>query len=236
MCGIVGYLGKNQAAPILLEGLSRMEYRGYDSAGLVVISPKAARLVKSKGRVAVLKEKTAKENLAGCLGIAHTRWATHGVPSDINSHPHADCKGEIFVVHNGIIENYQKLKQELSEKGHKFISETDTEVLAHLIESLYRGNLFNAVKEALKQVSGAYGIAVVCSKEPEILVAAKLGSPLAVGVTDDEVVVASDVTAILPVTQNVIYLEDGEMAVVKDGKLSITDLDNRLKEKQTQKH
>lgn len=235
MCGIVGYIGKNEASPILLEGLLRMEYRGYDSAGLVVVNSSGAKLIKSKGRVIVLKEKVAQENLSGNLGIAHTRWATHGVPSDVNSHPHQDCKGEIFVVHNGIIENYQKLKKELIEKGHKFVSETDTEVLAHLTESLYQGDIVHAVKSALKQVIGAYGISVVSAKEPEVLVAAKLGSPLAIGVSENEFVVASDVTAILPVTQNVIYLEDGEIAIVKDGKLSISDLDNNTKEKQTQK-
>jgi glucosamine--fructose-6-phosphate aminotransferase (isomerizing) len=235
MCGIVGYLGNKQAAPILLEGLARMEYRGYDSAGLVVVSKAGSILAKSKGRVIKLVGKLDGQEPAGFLGIAHTRWATHGVPSDANAHPHSDCKGEIFVVHNGIIENYQSIKDRLIKDGHKFLSETDTEVLAHLIESLYTGDITLAVQQALKQIIGAYGLAVVSSREPEVLVAAKVGSPLAIGVADGEFIVASDVTAILPVTQNVIYLEDGDLAIIKNSKLTITDLDNKTKNNHTQK-
>jgi glucosamine--fructose-6-phosphate aminotransferase (isomerizing) len=254
MCGIIGYIGKKEAAPILMEGLARMEYRGYDSAGIVVVGKKGAKLVKNKGRVAILKEKIASQDISGNLGIAHTRWATHGIPSDINAHPHSDCKGEIFVAHNGIIENHQKLKDKLIKEGHKFTSETDTEVLAHLIEKYYNrpestneirmtrkatGNSRNsslqgAVQEALKRVIGAYGIAVISSKNPDTLVAAKLGSPLVIGIADGEFVVASDVTAILPVTQKVIYLEDEEMAILTKDKCSITDLHNQLKDKQAQ--
>ncbi len=235
MCGIVGYIGKSEAAPILLEGLSRMEYRGYDSAGLALVSEKESCLVKSKGRVAELKSKMGDKILSSHLGIAHTRWATHGIPSDINAHPHADCKGEIFVVHNGIIENFLQLKEDLIKKGHKFKSETDTEIIVHLIEKYYEDDLAAAVRKALKEIVGAYGIAVISGKEPKTLVAAKLGSPLVVGVAEKEYIVASDITAILPITQQVIYMEDGEMAVFKDEKLHITDLENQVKEKQAEK-
>jgi glucosamine--fructose-6-phosphate aminotransferase (isomerizing) len=241
MCGIVGYIGKKEAVPILMEGLSRMEYRGYDSAGLVVIGKKKPKLAKTAGRVEKLKVKIEGQDFAGNLGIAHTRWATHGRPTDANAHPHADCKGEIFVVHNGIVENYQQLKDWLISEGHKFTSDTDTEVLAHLIEQNYfflgKGKskavegLATAVRGALKKVIGAYGIAVVSAKEPETLVVAKLGSPLVLGIGEKEFIVASDVTAIMPVTQKVVYLEDGEMAVIHSADYAITDLENHLKEK-----
>jgi glutamine---fructose-6-phosphate transaminase (isomerizing) len=253
MCGIIGYIGKREAAPILMEGLFRMEYRGYDSAGLAVVENNKIIFEKTEGRVEKLKNKIADKFIKGNLGIAHTRWATHGKPSDVNAHPHSDCKGEIFVVHNGIIENYKQLKEELIKEGHKFKSETDTEVLAHLIEKYFSEGvgasfsrptdnltggqaqpLQDAVRMALKRVIGAYGLAVVSSKDPQNLVVAKLGSPLVLGIGAEEYVVASDVTAILPVTQKVIYLEDGEMAVLKEGTYQITDLDNHLKERMAQ--
>ncbi len=237
MCGIIGYIGKREAAPILMEGLSRMEYRGYDSAGIAVVGKTGIQMFKDKGRVAVLKEMIAKKDLNGHAGIAHTRWATHGVPNRINAHPHSDCENGIFVVHNGIIENYQVLKDQLIAEGHKFTSETDTEVLAHLIEKYYKKDtdkLAQAVQEALKQVIGAYGIAVIAAGQPEKLVAARFGSPLILGIGQQEYIVASDLTAILPYTAKVIYLEDGEMAVLDSEKYTITDLENHEKDRVTQ--
>jgi glutamine---fructose-6-phosphate transaminase (isomerizing) len=234
MCGIVAYIGKREASSILMEGLSRMEYRGYDSAGIVVVEEGKAQYHKAKGRVAALVEKIENKKLISHTGIAHTRWATHGAPSDANAHPHVDCKSEFFVVHNGIIENYGKIKESLIKEGHKFKSETDTEVLPHLIEKYYKGNLAEAVRSALKKVTGAYGIAVVSTKEPDTFIAAKFGSPLVLGLGSDEYIVASDVTAILPVTQKVVYFDDGEMVIVKKDGYEITDLNKRHKEKATE--
>lgn len=219
MCGIVGYIGKKNAVPVLLEGLKRLEYRGYDSAGMVVIGESgAATLVRRAGRVSNLEE-ALTEPLETGLGIAHTRWATHGKPSEENAHPHADCKGEIFLVHNGIIENYRELKGELLKTSHKFASETDTEILAHLVEAHCKKQksehaLLHAVQEALAGVRGTYGIAVVSSSEPDKIIAARSSSPLLVGIGAEENVVASDASAIISRTKNVIYLEDGEVAEV----------------------
>ena len=234
MCGICGYIGKKQKIGFLLDTLQRLEYRGYDSCGLAIGSGKRIIVKRVRGKINRLSAAISRDIYFN-LGIAHTRWATHGVPSDINAHPHADCKGEIFVVHNGIIENFVQLKNELLKEGHKFKSETDTEIIVHLIEKHYKDDLVSAVRNALKEVIGAYGIAVISAKEPDVLVAAKLGSPLVVGVAKDEFVAASDITAILPITQQVIYMEDGEMAVFKDGNVHITDLENHIKEKRAEK-
>lgn len=223
-----------------MEGLTRMEYRGYDSAGLVVIDKNRAKFFKEKGRVAALKGKIAGQDLSGSLGIAHTRWATHGEPSERNAHPQCDCQGKIFVVHNGIIENYQALKDQLIQEGHKFASDTDTEVLAHLIEKQVTSDkeqvtsLAQAVREALKKITGAYGIAVVSSDDPDHIVAARFGSPLVLGIGQDELVIASDLTAILPLTSKVVYLDDGEMVTLNREKYTITDLENREKNHQAQ--
>ena len=213
MCGIVAYIGADQAAPVLLEGLKRLEYRGYDSAGLAVINDAGeVTSVKSKGRVMVVENRIKDDGgLPGTIGIAHTRWATHGEPNDVNAHPHADdpTTGHgIQLVHNGIIENHAALKTWLLEQGHVFQSETDTEVLAHLIGELYDGDLERAVQTALREVTGAYAIAVICSKEPGVLVAARKGSPLMVGVGSDEYIVASDSSAIVAHTNRAIDLED----------------------------
>ncbi|MFA6534000.1 MAG: glutamine--fructose-6-phosphate transaminase (isomerizing) [Patescibacteria group bacterium] len=226
MCGIIGYIGPKPACPILLEGLKRLEYRGYDSAGLVILNPKAT-LAKAAGRVAVLAEKVGPGGLPGQVGIAHTRWATHGEPNEVNAHPHTDCHGEIFIAHNGIIENYKELRDELRGRGHQFKSQTDSEVVAHLIEENYQGNLEAAVLASLKKVRGTYGLAIVSEREPQKIVVARQSSPLLIGVGADEYFVASDVSALLGYTRQVIYLNDGEVAVLTPGDFKILTLDNQ---------
>ncbi len=213
MCGIVGYIGEKGAIDILLDGLRHLEYRGYDSAGLVILNDMPS-LIKKEGKVADLEE-IIKTKIKGNIGIAHTRWATHGMPTSANAHPHSDCKDEIFVVHNGIIENYKLLKKNLIENGHIFKSETDTEVLAHLIEENYEGNLEEGVDVALSHVIGTYGIAVISKHEPDKIVAARYGSPLIIGLGNNENIIASDPSAILRHTRQVVYLEEGEIVVVK---------------------
>jgi glucosamine--fructose-6-phosphate aminotransferase (isomerizing) len=215
MCGIIGYIGKHQALPILLEGLKRLEYRGYDSAGVAIIDNGHILLEKTKGKISELETHLAGRACPGFTGIAHTRWATHGEPNRQNAHPHLDCTGRLAVAHNGIIENYQVLKKRLLEKGHKFVSETDTEVIAHLIEDHYQGSVEDAVRKAAKQLEGTYGIVVLSRDEPGKLVGLRNGSPLVVGVADGEFFLASDVSAILKHTRQVIYLDDKEMVIVE---------------------
>ena len=218
MCGIIGYIGMRGATPLLLEGLKRMEYRGYDSAGVAVMNGAGVETRKAAGKISELERALAASPVAGDIGIGHTRWATHGVPNECNAHPHVDCKGEIAVVHNGIVENSGTLKKELIARGHTFASDTDTEVIAHLIEEAFDGNLEGAVIEALWQIEGTYGIAVVSSKDKNKIVAARKGSPLLIGLGDGEYYVASDVSAILAQTREVVYLDDGDVAVLtRDG-------------------
>jgi glucosamine--fructose-6-phosphate aminotransferase (isomerizing) len=218
MCGIVGYVGSKNATGLLVDGLKRLEYRGYDSAGVSLMNGGAVETRKAKGKIAMLEEAIGKSPVEGNVGIAHTRWATHGQPNECNAHPHHDCTGTISVVHNGIIENYGPLRSMLQKTGHTFVSETDTEVLAHLIEAAFDGNLEEAVTDALALVEGTYGIAVICSRDPEKVVAARKGSPLLIGLGEGENYIASDVAAILQHTRQVVYLDDGEMAVLtKDG-------------------
>jgi glucosamine--fructose-6-phosphate aminotransferase (isomerizing) len=218
MCGIIGYIGSRGATPLLLEGLKRMEYRGYDSAGVAVMNGSGVETRKAAGKISELERALTTSPVGGDLGIGHTRWATHGVPNECNAHPHIDCKGNIAVVHNGIIENSGTLKKELIAHGHTFVSETDTEVIAHLIEEAFDGNLEDAVIEALWQIEGTYGIAVVSSKDRNKIVAARKGSPLLIGLGDGEYYVASDVSAILAQTREVVYLDDGDVAVLtRDG-------------------
>ena len=218
MCGIIGYIGMRGATPLLLEGLKRMEYRGYDSAGVAVMNGSGVETRKAAGKISQLERALATSPVEGDLGIGHTRWATHGVPNECNAHPHVDCKGDIAVVHNGIIENSGTLKQGLEARGHEFASETDTEVIAHLIEEAFDGNLEDAVIEALWQIEGTYGIAVVSSQDRNKIVAARKGSPLLIGLGDGEYYVASDVSAILAHTREVVYLDDGDVAVLtRDG-------------------
>ncbi len=240
MCGIVGYVGRKSATPVLIEGLKRLEYRGYDSAGVAIIRDGQLHLCKSAGRIAGLEDRLEDhpELAAGMVGIAHTRWATHGAPTEENAHPHTDCTGRIAVVHNGIIENYAALKQVLEDKGHTFRSDTDSEVLAHLVSEFYRdddgGDLPRAVQQALSEVAGTYGLAVVCADEPGMIVAARKGSPLIVGVGADEYIVASDASAIVEHTVNVIYLNDNEMVVIDEAGLRTLTIDNVPVSKQVQ--
>ncbi len=240
MCGIVGYVGRKRAGPILLEGLKRLEYRGYDSAGLAVFVGGRLHIRKCAGRIAGLAAIVAEDADigAGTAGIAHTRWATHGGPTAQNAHPHTDCSGRIAIVHNGIIENYAALKQVLAEKGHTFQSETDSEVLAHLISEFYRNEgvekIEQAVQLALREVTGTYGLAVMCADEPDKIVAARRGSPLIVGVGVDEYIVASDAAAIVEHTVNVVYLNDNEMAVLDREGLRTLTTDNLPVSKQVQ--
>jgi len=223
MCGIVGYAGARPALSIVLDGLRRLEYRGYDSAGVAILGGPGELLIEKRaGKLAnldkALAEDTAQGLGDGTTGIGHTRWATHGAPTTPNAHPHTDLKGNIAVIHNGIIENAASIRKALAKRGHEFRSETDTEVLAHLIGVYYEGNLEEAVAAALRDIEGAYGIAVVCADEPDLIVAARKGSPLLVGVGDHEYFVASDAAAVLEHTRSVIYLDDGEMVVLsRDG-------------------
>lgn len=219
MCGIIGYIGKKEAYPILIEGLKRLEYRGYDSAGVAIFDGEKINLGKEKGKIADLENKVGNRKLSGNIGIAHTRWATHGKPSKTNAHPHTDCSEKITVVHNGIIENYKTLKVNLEKEGHKFISETDTEVLAHLVEKFYKGDLLKAVTQALKSVEGTYGMAIISQDEPDKIVVARNGSPLLIGVGKEEHFVASDASAILNHTRKVIYLDDHEIALITPNKI-----------------
>ena len=219
MCGIVGYIGKKEAYPIVMEGLKRLEYRGYDSAGIAIYDGKELKLSKTKGKVADLEEKVNSEiSKNGSVGIGHTRWATHGIPNDVNSHPHYSNSGELVIIHNGIIENYESIKKELIKRGYTFKSDTDTEVLINLIEDVKKNEkvkLGKAVQIALNQVVGAYAIAVFDKNKPDEIVVAKLGSPLAIGVGEEEFFIASDASPFLEYTKKAIYLEDEEMAIVR---------------------
>ncbi len=235
MCGIVGYIGNKNAVSVGLDGLKRLEYRGYDSAGMASLE-KTGRIYCEKlaGRVAVLDDKLSRKRPESNIAIMHTRWATHGKPTSKNAHPHWDCKKEIFVVHNGIIENYKELKEKLEKQGHKFISETDTEVLPHLIENFFRGNLEEAVRRALKLVKGTYGIAVISQNDPGKIVIARNSSPLLVGIGKDEYIIASDASAVISYTKNVVYLKDEEIGVITPKDFQILTLDKQSVKKDIQ--
>ncbi len=229
MCGIVGYNGHRDALPILIEGLKHLEYRGYDSAGVVVLGEDLT-VQKSKGHIAALEQKL--EEVTGFIGLAHTRWATHGRPSDLNAHPFTDCSGDLAIIHNGIIENFGALKEDLIAKGHEFVSETDTETLVHLFEESYDGDLVEAVRTGLRKVVGSYAVAVIHRDHPDILVAARHENPLVVGVSaSGEGVMASDVTPLLPFTNEFTFLEDGDVVVLGRGEFHITDLDGNAVER-----
>ena len=231
MCGIIGYLGDREATPILMESLKRLEYRGYDSAGVAVLElarpGEATRtsLTKSEAKVDTLIEKLKANMPTGHVGIGHTRWATHGKPTYINAHPHTDCHGKIFVVHNGIIENFAELKAELEASGHEFTSDTDTEVVPHLIEANYKGDFLAAVRAALKRIRGAYALAMFSTDDPELLIGARLNAPLVVGLGDNEYYIASDITAIIPYTKRVLVLGEGEVAAITPLGAEVSTLD-----------
>ena len=231
MCGIVGYIGDKNCVPILLQGLKRLEYRGYDSAGIGIINKDKPVILKSKGKVSLLEEKVNELSLSSNIGIGHTRWATHGIPNEQNAHPHTNSDRTLFIIHNGIIENFQILKSGLISLGYKFESDTDSEVFAHLIDSfLAKGyNLSKSVQMALNEVDGTYGLAVIYSKEPDKIIAARKGSPLVIGLGIEENFIASDVSPLLAYTKNVIYLDDGEFAeVYKDKYLVKTIADEQI--------
>jgi glucosamine--fructose-6-phosphate aminotransferase (isomerizing) len=236
MCGIVGYIGAREAAQVLIPSLKRLEYRGYDSAGLAVVNGSGLSVRKSQGKIALLEADLQRTPVSGTVGIAHTRWATHGVPSDANAHPHVDCTGRIAVVHNGIIENHRALRSRLVAAGHRLASDTDTEVLAHLIEQRINGSLENAVAGALSEVHGACAVAVVDQEFPDRLIAARVGgSPLIVGVADGEYVLASDIPAILHLTRDILVLEDGEMATLTRDGVQIRRLDGEVVQRAMQR-
>ncbi|MBP9715135.1 MAG: glutamine--fructose-6-phosphate transaminase (isomerizing) [Candidatus Pacebacteria bacterium] len=238
MCGIVGYIGKREAWPILIKGLERLEYRGYDSAGVALMQKDSLLVYKKKGKVSELKNFVGDKNVISGVGIAHTRWATHGEPSDVNAHPQKSNSGEIAVVHNGIIENYLSIKKALIEKGYHFESATDTEVLANLIEDIKKNTkttLDEAVRFALQEAVGAYAIAVLSADEPNTIIVAKNGSPVVIGIGDQEYFIASDATPIIEYTDKVIYLDDLEMAIIKDGNLTVKTIKNEIKNPYIQK-
>ncbi|WP_177504389.1 glutamine--fructose-6-phosphate transaminase (isomerizing) [Anaerosinus sp.] len=223
MCGIVGYVGAAQATPFLIEGLTKLEYRGYDSAGIAVFDGEKINVEKSVGRLNALEEKIKNNLPTGTVGIGHTRWATHGRPSDRNSHPHTDCTGDFVVVHNGIIENYLHLKEDLIEKGHVFTSETDTEVVAHLMEELYDGNFEETVRKVLKKIEGSYSLVFMSRRDPDRLICTKQDNPLVIGLGEGENFIASDIPAIIARTRKTYIVSDGEIAVVKSDSVWITN-------------
>ena len=222
MCGIVGYLGNKPAVPVLLEGLKRLEYRGYDSAGIAVVEDSRLHIRRASGKLRNLEEVVKQNPCQGTFGIGHTRWATHGRPTEENAHPHRDCNGEIVVVHNGIIENYLSLKRTLTAEGHRFVTETDTEVIAHLVEKHFQGSLEEAVRKAVSAMTGLYALVVVSLHDPHKIVAARLGPPVVIGVGETEAFVASDVRAILEHTRDVVFLGEGDLATITSNGLKVT--------------
>ncbi|HWZ32975.1 MAG TPA: glutamine--fructose-6-phosphate transaminase (isomerizing) [Bryobacteraceae bacterium] len=228
MCGIVGYIGPRKAVPIIIDGLKRLEYRGYDSAGIAVLGDGDVLSVRrAQGKLRNLEDALRLSPIEGDYGIGHTRWATHGRPTEENAHPHRDCHGDIVVVHNGIVENYLALKQQLAAEGHRFCTETDTEVIAHLVEKYFDGNLENAVRDAVRQLTGVFALSVISRKDPHKIVAARLGPPVVVGLGDKEYFVASDVPAILSHTRDMFFLADGDVAVLTDSGVHLTDFNGR---------
>ncbi len=228
MCGIVGYIGNRNAVGIILDGLRRLEYRGYDSAGIAVVNEMDRLVVRrAPGKLRNLEEAVRLEPMDGACGIGHTRWATHGRPTEENAHPHIDCKGNVVVVHNGIIENYLDLKHQLEAEGHRFVTETDTEIVAHLIEKHFRGSLEESVRAAVREIRGVFALAVIAQSDPNKIVAARLGPPAVIGLGDGEYFVASDVPAILHHTRDIIFLADGDLAVLTPGGVDLTDFDGR---------
>ncbi|MGL5255475.1 MAG: glutamine--fructose-6-phosphate transaminase (isomerizing), partial [Proteocatella sp.] len=235
MCGIVGYIGSRQAQDIIIEGLEKLEYRGYDSSGVAVVDSNEIKTAKFKGRLSVLENFTKENPIHGHVGIGHTRWATHGAPSDVNSHPHMNNKDSIAVVHNGIIENYLTLKEELQEKGYEFLSETDTEVVAHLVDFYYKGDLMEAVYQTIARLKGAYALGVIAKDSPDELIAVRKESPLIIGLGEDGNYIASDVPAILNHTRNVYFLDNGEIVKLTKENVEIYDFDKKRVDKEVHK-
>ena len=233
MCGIVAYIGHREACPIILKGLKRLEYRGYDSAGVALLDNSGEfKVYKKTGKVADLEASIGSQSTTAHTGMGHTRWATHGAPSDLNAHPHLSGNGEFAIIHNGIIENYATLKEMLIKRGHAFKSETDTEVLVHLIEEIHKNNNVSfeeAVRMSLTQVIGAYAIVILSKNTPDYLIGARKGSPMVLGIGEGEHFIASDATPIVEYTRNVVYLNDGEIAIIKGTELTIKTIDNTIK-------
>jgi len=250
MCGIVGYTGDKNAVDVIVDSLKRLEYRGYDSSGIATIEGKKIKTIRAVGKIKNLDIALKDEKFSGVSGIGHIRWATHGRPCEENAHPHTDCKGEIVVVHNGIIENYKWLKNELISQGHKFLSETDTEVIVHLIEKYYKNDILSAVKEAIKHLKGAYAIAVLSAKDPDVIIGVRQDAPLVAGIGTGENFLASDIPAVLSYTKNFIFLEDGDIirmtknsyeifdssGVTVERKINIIPWDSLMAEKSGYKH
>src|SRR5690242_6164959 len=232
MCGIVGYTGPREAGPILIEGLKRLEYRGYDSAGIALVDDAGALFVEKRaGKLANLQTAIADRTPHAAIGLAHTRWATHGRPNDLNAHPHVDCTGEITVIHNGIIENFRELRDGLAARGHTLTSETDTEAIAHLVEEAYQGDLADAVRATLRQLDGAYALVAMHRREVSRLVGARQNVPLVVGLNGEESFIASDVAAILAHTNRIVFLEEGDVADVRPSGVVVTDLDGNVRKR-----
>ncbi|HEV2616621.1 MAG TPA: glutamine--fructose-6-phosphate transaminase (isomerizing) [Candidatus Acidoferrales bacterium] len=235
MCGIVGYVGPKKVVPLILDGLKRLEYRGYDSAGIAVVEQNGKLDIRrASGKLRNLEEAIRLSPIDGQYGIGHTRWATHGRPTEENAHPHRDCKGEIVVVHNGIIENYLELKQQLIQKGHKFLTETDTEVIAHLIEENFNGSLEGSVQKTVKQLTGVYALAVISTRDPQKIVSARWGPPAVIGLGQNEYFVASDIPAVLHHTRDVVFLADGDIAVITPDGVRLTDFEGAAIERPVQ--
>jgi glucosamine--fructose-6-phosphate aminotransferase (isomerizing) len=236
MCGIVGYIGSHRAVPIILEGLKRLEYRGYDSAGLAVYGDDDQLVVRrAQGKLRNLEESIRLNPVDGSFGIGHTRWATHGRPTEENAHPHRDCNGDLVVVHNGIVENYLVLKEQLQVEGHVFKTETDTEIIAHLIEKHFEHNLEDAVRAAVKQLTGVFALVVISRTDPHKIVAARNGPPVVIGIGDNEYFVASDVPAILSHTQDMFFLADGDLAILTTEGVRLTDFDGHPVQRKVQR-
>ncbi len=231
MCGIVAYIGEKQAAPILIEGLKRLEYRGYDSAGVALLHEGEIQVIRTVGKVSSLEQRLHDHQTASGCGIAHTRWATHGKPTEVNAHPHTDCQGRISLIHNGIIENYNEIKTRLIQQGHRFQSETDSEVVAHLIEALYQGDFEDAVLATVRQLSGTFGLAILHRDHPDRIILVKRGSPIILGIGEDGMYAASDAQALAPYTSKTVTLGDDEMAVISSEQYTIKTFDNRISQK-----
>ncbi|MFI4943871.1 MAG: glutamine--fructose-6-phosphate aminotransferase, partial [Burkholderiales bacterium] len=223
MCGIVGYVGSRDAVPVIIDGLRRLEYRGYDSAGIAVVRGGELLRRRAAGKLGNLSDSLAREPLTGEWGVGHTRWATHGRPTEENAHPHQDGSGKIVVVHNGIIENHLELKTRLQAEGHRFVSQTDTEVVAHLVASHYKGSLEQATRKALAEIRGVYALVLMHRDEPRLLVAARLGPPLVIGLASGEHYVASDIPALLPHTRDFLFLEDGDVVTLTPESAKVTN-------------